>query len=403
MDNSLTVSQLNKYLKGLLEKDYILRNVSVHGEISTITKHRSGHYYFNLKDEFSSISCVMFASDAKKVQSDLNSGDEIIVKGRLSVYEARGVYQIYVSEVMTYGLGALFLKLEQTKKKLELEGLFDTSKKKKLPFLPSRIGIVTSPSGAAIKDITKIAGERNDSVQLLLYGSLVQGAGAAKTIVKGIEYFNNTGDVDIIIVTRGGGSQLDLMPFNEENVARAIYESKIPIVSAVGHERDTSISDLVCDVRAATPSDAALICIKEKSELMELVDYYKSSLVSKYSQILSNKNLMINSVKSEFELCSPKSRLQHKVHTIIERESSIKSSIEMILLKKNMSFVNYTEKLDALSPLSRLKSGYSYVYKDNKPLKSAANAKEDDELSIIMYDGKINTKVLEVIIDAKKK
>ncbi len=398
-----TVSETNKYIRMLIERDFLLADINVSGEISTLTKHSSGHYYFSLKDNESEASCVMFRGEVQNLDFNLKNGDKVIVTGRVSVYESRGRYQIYVKKIQKFGLGEMYIKLEKLKKKLELEGLFDKSHKKLLPKYPNTIGIVTSAVGAAIKDIVKIAHERNDSVSLKLYDSLVQGENAKETLIKGLKYFDEECDVDIIIIGRGGGSFEDLMAFNDEGLARAIFNAKTPIISAVGHERDFSISDLVCDVRGATPSDAAILAIPNKEELRNSLVNYNFVLNSKLKDIIRKKDDELTLLSSKINLLSPRSKLDIFQHTLIEKSNTINNLFERTLIRKSTELNTLSAKLESIHPLNNLKNGYSYIYKGDDHVMSVNALKSGDTISINMYDGEILATVVEVNISDEKK
>ncbi len=397
-----TVSETNKYIKAVLERDFLLRSINVSGEISTLTKHSSGHYYFSLKDNESEISCIMFRNDVRRLEFDLKNGDEVIITGRVSVYEARGRYQIYASKIEKSGLGEMYIKLEKLKKKLDEEGLFSASHKKPLPKYPSTIGIVTSAVGAAIKDIVKIAHERNDCVALKLYDSLVQGANAKDSLIKGLKYFDEIEKVDLIIIGRGGGSFEDLMAFNDEDLARAIFHAKTPIISAVGHERDFSISDLVCDVRGATPSDAAILAVPNKAEIKNNLMNLNLLLNSKLLDMLRRKDSELNLIKSKIQLLSPRSKLDASQHSLIEKTSRINKLFEIILIKKSNELKTLSAKLESIHPLNNLKNGYSYIYKGDEHVKSVNELESGDEISINLYDGEVLARVTEVSISNEK-
>ncbi len=397
-----TVSETNKYIKAVLERDFLLRNINVSGEISTLTKHSSGHYYFSLKDSDSEISCIMFRNDTRNIGFELKNGDKVVISGRVSVYEARGKYQIYVSKIEKYGLGEMYIKLEKLKKKLDEEGLFDASHKKDIPKYPNTIGIVTSAVGAAIKDIVKIAQERNDSVKLKLYDSLVQGADAKYSLIKGLKYFDEHEKVDLIIIGRGGGSFEDLMAFNDEDLARAIYNANTPIISAVGHERDFSISDLVCDFRGATPSDAAIIAVPSKAEIKNNLSKLNLHLNAKLKDKIARKESELNLIKSKVQLLSPRSKLDSSQHTLIEKTNKINNLFEMILMQKTTELNRLSAKLESIHPLNNLKNGYSYIYKGDEHIKSVYDLRNGDNISINLYDGEVLATVMEVNISDEK-
>ncbi|MFQ9675172.1 MAG: exodeoxyribonuclease VII large subunit, partial [Clostridium paraputrificum] len=270
---TLTVSEVNNYLKRIIDNDFILNNLSVKGEISNLKYHSSGHIYFSLKDEGGKINCVMFRSKAIMLNLTLEEGMGVVIGGRASIYPQNGSIQLYCDTIEQEGRGELYIKFERLKEKLSKEGYFDEELKKEVPKFPSRVGIVTSPTGAAIRDIINVSRRRNRLVDLVLYPAKVQGIGAYKEVIDGIKYFNRTKSVDVIIIGRGGGSIEELWNFNEEELAKAIFKSKIPIISAVGHEVDFTISDFVSDVRAATPSQGAEIAVPLQSDIEDAIEY----------------------------------------------------------------------------------------------------------------------------------
>ena len=272
---TLTVSEVNNYLKRIIDNDFILNNLSVKGEISNLKYHSSGHIYFSLKDEGGKINCVMFRSKAIMLKITLEEGMGVVIGGRASIYPQNGSIQLYCDTIEQEGRGELYIKFERLKEKLSKEGYFDDELKKEIPKLPSRVGIVTSPTGAAIRDIINVSRRRNSLVDLVLYPAKVQGIGAYMEVIDGIKYFNKTKSVDVIIIGRGGGSIEELWNFNEEELAKAIFKSKIPIISAVGHEVDFTISDFVSDVRAATPSQGAEIAVPLQSDIEDTIDIYE--------------------------------------------------------------------------------------------------------------------------------
>lgn len=419
MENAKTVSEINSYVKRLLQNDINLRDVYVKGEISNCKYHSSGHIYFTLKDEGGSIGAVMFSG--KRLQGlrfQLKDGQKVIVEGMVSVYERDGRCQLYANMILQDGVGRLYEEFQKLKNKLALEGLFDEKYKKEIPLFPTRIGIVTASTGAAIHDIYTTAKRRNPYVDLILYPARVQGEGAGETIVKGIERLDREG-VDLIIIGRGGGSIEDLWCFNDEIVARAVFACKTPIISAVGHEVDFTISDFVADYRAATPTAAAEISIPDiratLSELMAVKTSLKQSLVSKMKLLTVRlSNLEMRLMKE-----SPASKLRELAQRIDEAEDSFKSlmekkiflyktklgSLEMSLNHKvklkfektRREFMVLVTRLEGLSPLSRLTAGYSYVEtEDGANIKSIEKVKVNDRIKITLSDGKIRAKVEEI-------
>ncbi len=397
MDKKIfTVSETNRYVKAIVDRDYILNKINISGEISTLTKHSSGHYYFSLKDEKCEISCIMFSSDVRNLASDIKNGDKVVVSGRVSVYEERGKYQVYVKSIEAFGLGLAYINLEKLKKKLSAEGLFDNTHKKSLPKYPKKIGVVTSAGGAAIKDIVKIASARNEGVELIVYDALVQGKSAPASIVRGVKHFDAKKEVDLLIVGRGGGSFEDLMAFNDEEVARAIFACSLPVISAVGHERDNAISDLVADVRAATPSDAALIAVPDKEELISTLLGMKDWLDRSLKNRLSLETSKLNLMKSKLENYKPDRKLDINEHKLLERRMRIDKLIEILVLKKESRLAEFASRIEGMYPINNAKNGYVQMYKDGEILKSVANARLGDELAITLIDGEIKAKITEV-------
>lgn len=334
---TLSVSQLNNYIKKVMDNDFILRNSYVKGEISNFKIHSSGHIYFSLKDEYSKINCIMFKSYAENIISMPKDGDNVILRGRVSVYSRDGLYQFYCEELEKEGIGNLFLEFEKLKKRLYKEGIFDEQHKKDIPLYARKIGIITSPTGAAIRDIINVTRRRNPTVELIIYPSLVQGDEASHQLIEGIKYFDNRNDVDLIILARGGGSLEELWAFNDENLAYAIYDCNKPIISAIGHETDFTISDFVSDMRAPTPSAAAEIAVFSLSEFNKKIEVYKdkmfkimkNSINSKYDNltILMN-NLKINNpikyIANEYiRLDSMRDKLMYTIESKLEHEKNI--------------------------------------------------------------------------------
>ncbi len=391
-----TVSQLNRYIKNRFDDDAVLHNLMIKGEISNFKLHTSGHCYFTLKDNSTGIKCVAFRSNAMNFRFAPQNGMKVIAGGYVSVYERDGAYQLYVKELFPEGIGELTLALEELKKRLYAEGLFDDVHKQELPFYPKVIGVVTSRTGAVIRDICHVAKRRNPYVKIVLYSVLVQGDEAAEEIAQGIEFFNERFAVDAIIVGRGGGSMEDLWAFNEERVVRAIFASKIPVISAVGHETDYTLSDLVSDVRAATPSQAAELAVPEKAALINYVEGLHDGLIQQVKTQVHNKKIHLamivqNSALSHSErLLLPR---QQQLDTLIER---LKIAIDGKLNAKVHRAELLTEKLNTLNPAQILQRGFSLVKKDNTFIKNAADISIDDELDIVLHDGYVKTKVIDL-------
>jgi exodeoxyribonuclease VII large subunit len=391
----LKVTEVNSYIKRIFDNDFILSNLSVEGEISNLKYHSSGHIYFSLKDENSKINCVMFKSDAMSVDFKLADGIKIIVKCRLSNYVKDGSYQLYIKEISESGLGSLHIQFENLKKKLNEEGLFSEDHKKAIPKIIRTLGVITSPTGAAIKDIINVTKRRNDNVDIIIYPALVQGAEAYKTLISGIQYFNKTKNVDAIIIGRGGGSLEELWAFNDESLAREIYKSKIPVISAVGHEVDFTICDFVADIRAATPSSAAEIAIVTKESLREELFNIKSMLNKSINKKLDEEKNNLNNIKRFLHINSPQNIIINSYNTIDGLKWRLNKTLKTkIDIEKEIIF-RYNKLLQANNPISILDKGFS-VIKDSKgnTIKSKEDLK-DGVYEIILKDGiekrKINT------------
>ncbi|NLM63359.1 MAG: exodeoxyribonuclease VII large subunit [Mollicutes bacterium] len=407
----LTVTALTKYLKFKFDSDPNLKTVYLKGEISNFKAHPTGHFYFSLKDESSKINAIMFSSQNKKLPFVPTEGMKVLVRGRITIYETTGNYQIYVEEMLEDGLGNLHIAFEQLKEKLSKEGLFDDIYKKQIPKIPSKIGVITASSGAAVRDIITTIKRRFPICEIFLFPCLVQGENAAPDIVKKIEQAN-TFDLDVLIVGRGGGSIEDLWPFNEEIVARAIFNSKIPIISAVGHEIDYTIADFVADLRAPTPTGAAEMAVPNIVDLTHNLNQMKIRLNEAIYKQINYKKLYLDSIKSSFVLKSPMimyENKQQKLDNLIEKLNQImnykieKYRITLDNIKNNHILVNPTNlyktqkqeltniisKIELLNPLGILKRGYTLTYQNEKIVKSIEEIKEKEALKIKFHDGMI--------------
>lgn len=387
----LSVANVNAYIKQLMSRDFILKNLMVQGEVSNYKAHSSGHLYFTLKDESSAISCVMFRSYVQNMDRPLQNGMKVIVGGNVSVYERSGQYQIYVKHIKEEGLGRLFIAFEKLKKKLDAEGLFDEVHKKPIPSYVRNIGIVTSATGAAIRDMVQVSRRRNPYVQLQLYPSLVQGKGAAANIVNGIRWFNaQENKVDALIIGRGGGSIEDLWPFNEEAVARAVFESTIPVISAVGHETDFTIADFVADMRAPTPSAAAELAVYDYLETVRRVEDHRRHLDQWFQYQLSSKKNRLEGLKIRLAHQHPRDRFEQKYQYIVELEDRLKIHMKHILTTRRHKLDIFRSKLDGLSPMARLKNGYAYLSdEDDNRIDSVEKLKVGDTFKLTLSDGEI--------------
>ncbi len=412
----ITVSQLTRYIKYKIDNDTNLSEVFLKGEISNFKAHSRGHYYFTLKDESSRINAIMFSSQTKNIKFIPEDGMKVLVTGKISVYEANGGYQIYVSNMLEDGIGNLYIAYEQLKKKLEKEGLFDQSKKKLIPKIPKRVGVITAPTGAAIRDILSTIKRRFPLTEVILFPALVQGAEAAPSIVKQIEKVDEY-NLDTLIIGRGGGSIEDMWCFNDENVAYAIYNCKIPVISAVGHEIDFTISDFVADLRAPTPTGAAELAVPNKLDVINYIEQLKI----RNKKVMRNKldflNQKLLEITNKYILKNPISIYEVKEQqfdTILEKlkynmknlynykekkylnitSSFIFKEPKKLIDNKKNKYLQIISKLETLSPLLTIKRGYSIVKKDNKVIKSVKDTKKSDKLTLDLSDGNINVEVL---------
>ena len=391
----ITVCELNKYIKNKVDSDEFLNNVYVKGEISNFKLHYTGHMYFTLKDESAIIKCIMFKGYTPNLAFMPKDGMKVLVLGTVSVFERDGVYQIYCKAMKQDGMGSLYEEYQKLKAKLEKEGLFDVSHKKKIPMFPGKIGVLTSSTGAVIRDIINVSTRRNPNVHILLLPVPVQGEGAAEKIAQGIRKMNEENLADVLIIGRGGGSLEDLWPFNEEIVAREIYNSKLPIISAVGHETDFTIADFVADLRAPTPSAAAELAVPNIEDVKYDIYMYQN----RYKVALKRK---VELMKLRYEKCMTRRVFKEPLQKINERaitlDMLVKSIKNSTINKLNEAKANANKaisKLDALSPLKTLLRGYSIVEKDGKVVKKVEDVNINDELKIRVSNGKIKTKVIE--------
>ena len=414
----ITISELNHYIKGVMEDDIFLNKVYLKGEISNFKAHTRGHLYFTLKDEGSRLNAVMFSYQASSLKFEPADGMKVLVKGKISVYEATGSYQIYVEDMQQDGIGNLYIEFEKLKKKLAAEGLFDADKKKKIPKVPKKIGIVTASTGAAIRDILTTIRRRYPICETILFPSLVQGTEAAKDIVKNIE-LANTYDIDTLIVGRGGGSIEDLWPFNEEIVARAIYASRVPVISAVGHEIDFTIADFVADLRAPTPTAAAELAVPDIEAIRTYLENAKSRSVLSINNLIDIKRQSLATLMASYVLKKPTAmyeikeqnldflidRLNKEMKLIVGNANqrlmkSISSYVltnpEVLYKYKSQNLNSIISKLEVLNPMNTLKRGYSIVKIGNKVVSDSKNIRKDDIIGIDMRDGRVDAKVVEV-------
>ena len=390
----LSVTDINKYVKTLFENDPLLPEVSVRGEITNFKAHYTGHLYFTLKDEYSTIKCVMFKGYAQFLKFKPADGMKVVIKGQVSCYERDGVYQIYCKSMSPEGLGDLYLAYEQLKEKLNKEGLFDDSHKKPIPFLPKRVGVITSRTGAVIRDIINVSTRRYPNVDLLVYPAAVQGVNVASTVIEGLKTFNKLNNVDVIIIARGGGSFEDLFGFNDEALAREVFASQIPVVSAVGHETDFTICDFVSDLRAPTPSAAAELVYPEYSEIVSRIDKDKNRTIIAIKNYIERKRQYVERLKAAKLEKVPLDKINRYRLTIDNLMIKSEKDLRNKLNGYKTRCVESITKIDTLSPLKTLTRGYSVVEnKDGKLIKTTKDVKPEDIINITVTDGKISAVV----------
>lgn len=389
----ITVTELNKYMKDKVATDEFLNNVFIKGEISNFKHHYTGHMYFTLKDENSLIKCIMFKSSTATLKFVPKDGTKVVAYGTVSVYEKDGVYQLYCKSMKEDGIGDLYTAYEELKRKLSLEGLFDEKHKKKIPFMPKIIGVLTSNTGAVIRDIINVSTRRNPNVYIRLFPVPVQGEGAGEKIAEAIEFMNSERLADVLIVGRGGGSLEDLWPFNEEVVARAIYNSEIPIISAVGHETDFTIADFVADLRAPTPSAAAELAVTNIEDLENTINLYKNRLkiaLRKKTEVMRLRyEKSINSIVFK----NPYQKLNDYYILIDRKVKSLENFALQNLKDSKIKAAKAITKLDTLSPLKTLTRGYSMVEVNGKVVSRSKDLKTGDMVNLLFADGKIKAKV----------
>ncbi len=390
----ISVSDLNRYMKDKVADDEYLKSVFVRGEISNFKHHYTGHMYFTLKDENSLIKCIMFKSSTLTLNFVPKDGMKVNVLGSVAVFERDGVYQIYCKAMQEDGVGDLYAKFKELKDKLEKEGLFDADHKKKIPMMPKVIGVLTSNTGAVIRDIINVSTRRNPNCYIRLYPVPVQGPGAAEKIVDAIRFMNEHKLADVLIVARGGGSLEDLWPFNEEIVARAIYDSELPVISAVGHETDFTIADFVADLRAPTPSAAAELAVTDIFDLQDRINLYQRRL-----QLLLRKKVEV--LRLRYDKCmksrcftEPSYLFQDRYLKLDSFVKNLEKAINLKMKDYKLKTVEKITKLDAMSPLKTLARGYTVVEKDDKLVKSVKDLKKDDIINVRLNDGKIDAKII---------
>ena len=387
---TLSVSALNSYVKKMIDADFILSNLNIKGEISNFKLHSSGHLYFSLKDENSKINCIMFKTYANNLKFKPKDGESVVIKGKVSVYEKDGAYQLYCYEMKQDGIGELYLAFEELKNKLEKQGLFTLSHKRSIPKFPKKIGIITSATGAAVRDIINVSRRRNKAIELLLYPALVQGENASEDIIKGLDILNNKEDIDVIILARGGGSIEELWAFNNEKLANAIYNSKKPIITGVGHETDFTIADFVSDMRASTPSAAAELVVPVLNEIKLKIEDYKEYLISYLDNILRINYNKTDLLKKTLEVHSPMNYIINQYNYVdnFENRLILKLKSKLELKREGLSRLNAV--IHAHNPLKVLNKGYTLIEDlQGNIISSKHSLKENCEVLITVKDGKI--------------
>lgn len=392
----LTVTQLNTYAKSVIEQDVTLNNVFVMGEISNFVDHyRSGHLYMSIKDNQSVISAVMFSGNASKLRFKPENGMSVIIRGRVSIYERDGRYQLYIDDMQPDGVGALAVAFEQMKEKLSKAGLFDNEHKMRIPEIPEKIGVISSPTGAAVQDVLNVLNRRFPVAEIVFAGVQVQGDSAAPTIIDAIKRLNNT-DVDVIIIARGGGSTEDLWPFNDEKLAYAIYDSQIPIISGVGHETDFTICDFVADLRAPTPSAAAELCVPDIREQKYYIAALKNALDNAIESDIKDKQYNLEQLIKSSVLKNPEKIIENCELYLDTLTSKINNNFKDIFAKYSSDFTILCSKLDSLSPLKVLARGFSIAKKDENIIVNSKNLSVGDSISIQFADGSAKAEITEV-------
>ncbi len=390
---AISVSDLNQYIKNKIADDEYLNNILVKGEISNFKNHYTGHMYFTLKDENSLIKCIMFKSYAQKLNFMPKDGMKVFIFGGVSVFERDGIYQIYVKAMEEDGLGDLYTKYQELKTKLEEQGLFEQEHKMLIPKMPRIIGVLTSQTGSVIKDIINVSTRRNPNVVIRLFPVPVQGEGAAEKIAEGIEYMNRNKLADVLILARGGGSLEDLWPFNEEIVAKSIYNSEIPIISAVGHETDFTISDFVADLRAPTPSAAAELAVPDIYEVKQKIISYQNRLRMSLIKKVQIMKLRYEKTISSFVFKEPTRRIQENYIRIDNQVKKLENIIQTKQQKEKVRYANLVSKLDAYSPLKTLARGYSITQKEGKLIKTKEQLNAGDIVELKFYDGNVEAEI----------
>ena len=391
-----SVNELNNYVKGLLDNDENLKYIFVSGEISNFKAHYSGHMYMTIKDETASLKAVMFAGNASRLKFSVENGMKVIAFGTVSLFPRDGSFQLYITDMQPDGVGALSIAFEQLKKKLEAEGLFSQAHKKPIPQFPKRVGVVTSSTGAAIQDIFNVLKRRHPACEVVVRPAQVQGEGAAQDIARAIDEFNALGGADVLIVGRGGGSVEDLWAFNEEIVARAVYNSRIPIISAVGHETDYSICDFVADLRAPTPSAAAELAVPDRAELKAELLAYKQQLFTFVRNEIAFQRNKLSAIGKSGALKDPIVKINDSRKNLAYLNEHLSDIVEAQLKAKRLEFSGLVGKLDALSPLGVIARGYALVSKDDSLLTSVSGVSVGDNIKIKLSDGEAFAQVTDI-------
>lgn len=395
MKNVYSIRQVNLYISNMFRQDFMLNRIYVKGEVSNCKYHTSGHIYFSLKDDSGSLACVMFAGNRSGLKFQMQNGQSVIVLGSISVYERDGKYQLYAREIIQDGMGLLYEKFQALKQELEEMGMFAPEYKQPIPAFSRRVGIVTAPTGAAIRDIMNISYRRNPYVQLILYPALVQGEEAADSIVRGIELLDQS-HVDVIIVGRGGGSMEDLWAFNEEKVARAIFQCETPVISAVGHETDFTIADYVADLRAPTPSAAAELAVADMAAIQGQLRDMQQRLQNRMSERLSDRKKELEHLQEKLKYVSPQHQIQEKYQRLTDIEEELQMLMQQTMKERRHQLMIYVERMKGLSPLEKLSQGYSYTADARgKKIIATEQVQPGDLLQIYVSDGQILAEVKE--------
>lgn len=395
MKNVYSIRQVNLYISNMFRQDFMLNRIYVKGEVSNCKYHTSGHIYFSLKDDSGSLACVMFAGNRSGLKFQMQNGQSVIVLGSISVYERDGKYQLYAREIIQDGMGLLYEKFQALKQELEEMGMFAPEYKQPIPAFSRRVGIVTAPTGAAIRDIMNISYRRNPYVQLILYPALVQGEEAADSIVRGIELLDQS-HVDVIIVGRGGGSMEDLWAFNEEKVARAIFQCETPVISAVGHETDFTIADYVADLRAPTPSAAAELAVADMAAIQGQLRDMQQRLQNRMSERLSDRKKELEHLQEKLKYVSPQHQIQEKYQRLTDIEEELQMLMQQTMKERRHQLMIYVERMKGLSPLEKLSQGYSYTADARgKKITATEQVQPGDLLHIYVSDGQILAEVKE--------